>query len=125
LSLNYQSLGKAESLRAILGLYVFEETRDRARVLANQKRISGIEDVSVSPTSKIVSGVMMRGQDILIRLREDHFAGPGDLFLFGSVLDSFLGSYASMNTYTQLTVEEVSRGDRYQWPARIGEHPLI
>ena len=125
LSLNYQSLGKAESLRAILELYVFEETRDRARVLANQKRISGIEDVSVSPTSKIVSGVMMRGQDILIRLREDHFAGPGDLFLFGSVLDSFLGSYASMNTYTQLTVEEVSRGDRYQWPARIGEHPLI
>ena len=125
MSLNYTSLAKAENLKAVLELYVFDETRDRAGVIANKKRISGIEEVTASSSNKLVSGVMMRGQEIVVKIREDHFAGPGDLFLFGSVLDSFLGSYASMNTYTQLVVEEVSRGDRYKWPARIGEHFLI
>ena len=125
LSLNYTSLGRAQNLKAVLGLYVFEETRDRAKVIANKKRVAGIQEINVSPSNKLVSGVMMRGQDMQMRILEDHFAGPGDLFLFGSVLDCFLGSYASMNTYTQLTVEEASKGDRYQWPARIGEHLLI
>jgi type VI secretion system protein ImpG len=67
----------------------------------------------------------MRGQEISLRLRQDHFASLGDLFLFGSVLDYFLGVYASMNAYTRLQVEEVQTGDRYQWPARVGDRFLI
>jgi type VI secretion system protein ImpG len=49
----------------------------------------------------------------------------GDLFLFGSVLDHFLGLYASLNTFTQIVIKEALKGEVYQWPPRIGEHPLI
>ena len=65
------------------------------------------------------------GREIRLNLRQDNFAGVGDLFLFGSVLDHFLGLYASLNTYTQLTVKEALKGEVYQWPPRIGVHPLI
>jgi type VI secretion system protein ImpG len=125
LSLNYVSLAKAENLRAIFDLYIFPETRDRTSIIANKKRIAGIEKVVAKASNRLVSGVMMRGHEITLKLHQDHFTSTGDLFLFGSVLDYFLGSYASINTYTQLFVEEVLKGDRYQWPARVGDHPLI
>jgi type VI secretion system protein ImpG len=125
LSLNYVSLGKAENLRALLELYIFPESRDRTTVIANQKRIAGIQGIEAKATNRLVSGIMMRGQEIEVKLRQDHFASEGDLFLFGCVLDYFLGVCASINTFTRLSVEEVVKGERYQWPARVGDRFLI
>jgi len=125
LSLNYLSLSKAENLRALLELYIFEETRDKTAITANRKRIAGIEGVETKGTQRLIAGIMMRGRNIRMTVRQDHFAGPGDLYLFGSILDHFLGNYASINTYTRLSIQEAIKGDLYQWPARIGAHPLI
>jgi type VI secretion system protein ImpG len=125
LSLNYLSLSKAENLRALLELYIFEETRDKTAIMANRKRIAGIEDVETKGTQRLLEGIMMRGRNIRMKVRQDHFAGPGDLFLFGSIMDHFVGNYASINTYTRLSIQETIKGDLYQWPARIGAHPLI
>jgi len=125
LSLNYVSLAKAEDLRALLELYIFEESRDRTAILANKKRIASIEQIETRASNRLMSGVMMRGREIRMNLRHDHFASQGDLFLFGCVLDHFLGSYASINTFTNLIIKEVLKGELYQWPARIGDHPLI
>jgi type VI secretion system protein ImpG len=125
LSLNYLSLSKAENLRALLELYIFEETRDKPAIMVNRKRIAGIKHVETKGTQRLIAGIMMRGRNIDIKLRQDHFAGPGDLYLFGSILDHFLGNYASINTYTQLSIQETIKGDLYKWPARIGAQPLI
>lgn len=125
LCLNYRSLTHLENLKALLGLYNFEENRDRAVFLANQKRIAGIQAVQAQPADRLVQRVVMRGRDIGLEVRQDHFAGPGDLFLFGSILDHFFGLYASMNTYCRLSVKEVLKGEVYRWPARIGDQPLI
>ncbi len=125
LCLNYQSLSKPDNLRALLGLYNFEENRDRSAYLANQKRIAGIQDIHTQATNRLVDRVIMRGRDIRIDANQDHFAGEGDLYLFGSILDHFLGSYASMNTFIRLIVKEVLKGEVYQWPARIGDQQLI
>jgi type VI secretion system protein ImpG len=125
LSLNYLSLAQAGNLRALLGIYVFPESRDRTALLANRKRIGGIEKIEAKPSNRLVSGMMMRGQEIKLQLRQDQFASQGDMFLFGCILDHFLGGYASINAYTKLTIQEVLKGDLYQWPARLGDHPLI
>ena len=125
LSLNYLSLASAENLRSLLQLYVFTESRDRPTVLANQKRISAIESVEARPVDRIVRGIMMRGQEIMMRMRSDHFAGDGDLFLFGCVLDQFLGGYAAINSFTKLSIEESLKGELYQWPARLGDRLLL
>jgi len=125
LSLNYLSLARMENLRALLELYIFPEGRDRAVTLANRKRISGIENIEARPSNRLVSGILMRGQEIQLKLRQDNFASQGDLFLFGCILDHFLGNYASINAFTKLIIQEVMKGDLYQWPARLGNHPLI
>jgi type VI secretion system protein ImpG len=124
LNLNFQSLTTAEHLKAILNLYNFDEHRDRVAYIANQKRVAGIDKVAANAADLLVDGVIMRGRDIRLDMRQDHFSGEGDLFLFGMLLDHFLGSFASMNTFTRLTIKEILKGEVYQWPARIGDHPL-
>ena len=125
LSLNYLSLARGENLRALLDLYLFPDSRDRVSLASNRKRVGGIEGVEAKPTDRLVDGLPMRGQEIGIRLRQDHFAGPGDLFLFGCVLDHFIGNYAAINTFTCLVMQETLKGDVYRWPVRIGNHPLL
>ncbi len=125
LSLNSLSLARGENLRALLELYLFPDARDRVSLAANRKRVAGIEGVSSRPSDRLVGGLPMRGQEVEIRLRQDHFAGPGDLFLFGCVLEHFLGNYASINTFMRLTVQETQKGDVYRWPVRLGNHPLL
>jgi type VI secretion system protein ImpG len=125
LCLNYQSLAAADNLKAMLELYNFEENRDRPAFLANQKRIAGIQAVASRAADRLVGRVIMRGREIQLNVRQDHFAGAGDLFLFGTVLDHFLGSYATINTYTRLLIKDMLKGEVYQWPPRLGDHPLI
>ncbi len=125
LSLNYLSLARTENFKALLELYLFPDTRDQKTYLANRKRLDGLERVVSQPANKLVSGIMMRGQDIRLTLRQDHFTGRGDVFLFSSVLNAFLGNYASINAFTQFTVEESLSGEEYRWPARLGDRPLI
>jgi type VI secretion system protein ImpG len=125
LSLNYVSLQRPENLQALLELYVFPEGRERPAIVANKKRIAGIQDLRTEVSNRLVSGIMMRGQEITLRMRQDHFAGAGDLFVFGCMIDYFFGAYASINSYTQLIVDEVLEGERYKWPPRVGDHPLI
>jgi type VI secretion system protein ImpG len=125
LSLNYLSLAKTENLKAIMELYASLDTRNRKAILANKKRIGGMVNIETKSSSRLVSGSIMRGQEIKMKMHQDHFASQGDLFLFGSVLDYFLGCYASINTYTRMIIEDVLKGDVYQWPARLGDRPLI
>ncbi|MBS3780631.1 MAG: type VI secretion system baseplate subunit TssF, partial [Desulfovermiculus sp.] len=125
LSLNYLSLARTENLKALLDLYLFPETRAQKSYLANRKRLDGIEDVALDHVTMLVQGCMMRGLSIKLSLRQDHFAGMGDLFVFGSVMERFLGNYASMNTFTRLWVEETTSGEELLWPARVGDRPLL
>ena len=121
LSLNYVPLDSLDNLQALLRIYLFKDPRHPASFLAHQKRIAGIDAIQTDGADRLINGAMVRGRDIHIAMRHDHFASQGDLYLFGSILDYFLGAYASMNTYTRLTLKEVNTGGVYQWPARLGE----
>ncbi len=124
LYLNHLSLENVEHLRTLLELYVFPDNRSGAAMGANLKRIAGIESLGITAAEQLVSGIAMKGRDIGIRVRQDHFAGVGDLYLFGCVLDNFLGRYASLNTFTRLTINDSMRGGSLQWPIRLGRHLL-
>ncbi|WLE99139.1 MAG: type VI secretion system baseplate subunit TssF [Candidatus Electrothrix communis] len=125
LSLNYTSLCESKNLKKLLSLYLFPDTTDRASLLANQKRISGIENIHTVPADRLVNGFMLRGREIRLAARHDHFASQGDLFLFGSVLNEFFAVYSTLNSFTRFTLKETQRGESITWPARIGERLLI
>jgi type VI secretion system protein ImpG len=124
-SINVLTLERPEALKTLLDLYVFTEGRDRAAILANKKRIAGIEGFSTEYVNRLAKGVMARGIAVNLNLNQEHFAGLGDLYLFSAILDRFLGWYSAINSFTSLTVREVSSGETYRWPARLGEHFLI
>ena len=69
----------------------------------------------------MVRGAPLRGSHIEVELNEDHFAGEGDAYLFAVILDRFMGLYATLNGYTQLTVRFSRSGQIHAFPARWGE----
>jgi len=118
LYLNHAPLGNVDHLSTLLKLYLLEENASGASLTANLKRVAGIEEVAVTPDEAMVEGVPVRGSHIRLKVRGDHFAGAGDLYLFGCVLDRFQAEYSSINHFTRLTIEEPRQGEIYQWPMR-------
>ncbi len=112
---NYLSLLDAEILRGSLALYDWTEGE------LNRRRIEAITDVHHRPLSKLVKGGLMRGVEITVTLDAGRFAGHGDLELFGSMLNRFLGLYATVNLYTKLVIVAQPTGQRIEWPETKGE----
>jgi type VI secretion system protein ImpG len=123
-SLTLLSLANAENLRKLLGLYVFSGRQGPEA--ANRRRIEGILELSVTRETRLVGrGGIQRGQLIRMRCREDHYAGLGDLYLFGCVLERFLGDYAGINSYTRVELEGAHSGTVFKWPQRLGQQPTL
>ena len=93
--------------------------------MANEKRIEGIKTLETKNTERLVKGSIMRGVEIKMKLNRKHFASTGDLYLFGMIIDNFLGLYASMNTFTKLIIDETETGETFTWPERIGNKQLL
>jgi type VI secretion system protein ImpG len=125
LSLNHLSLvaeGR-DALREILQLYNFTDS-----TFVN-RQIQGIRAVSSRPHfAPLMSqqGISFaRGTRVAIELDEEEFAGSG-VFVFASVLERFLGMYASLNSFSQLTVRTSQRKEVLrQWPPRAGRKILM
>ena len=126
LNLNFLSVTNdengAEALQEILNLYNMEDTD----VFRNQ--ILGIVDVS---SKKVVRQIgnrfgagFVRGIETTITLDPEKFVGTG-MFLFASVLERFLGLYASINSFNQtvILVKDVE-GEFCRFPPRAGEQML-
>jgi type VI secretion system protein ImpG len=125
LSLNYLSLVDSgeEALRETLRLYDFADS------LVARKQIDGIVGVRSSPAfSRIVTEhglTFARGRRIDLELDEEQFTGGG-VFLFGTVLERFLGLYASINSFSVLGLRSRQRKRIvHEWPARSGWKPLL
>ncbi len=125
LYLNYLSMANPDSLRAIAKLYIFPETTDRAKLLTNTRRVEGIRDLQITASYRLVSGIMMRGQDIHLSLDPQNFSGVGDMFMFGAVLQNFLARYAAINCFTQVTVENSNTKESYTWRETPGSMQIL
>ncbi|WP_027722040.1 type VI secretion system baseplate subunit TssF [Maridesulfovibrio zosterae] len=125
LYINYLSVADVNSLRAMVKLYVFTDTRDRASVVANTKRVEAIMGMEVSEGDRLVRGLVMRGREIKMSLTGEGFANSGDMYLFSSVMNRFFAGYSSVNCFTRLTVEDTLNKEMYQWNAMIGDRPLL
>ena len=125
LSLNYLSLveeGRG-ALQEILRLYNFTESRPLER------QVSGITDLhSRRHFARVVSehGISFaRGVRVEIEFDEDLFVGSG-VFLFASILEYFLGLYASLNSFSQLVARTKQRKEVLrEWRPRAGQKILL
>jgi type VI secretion system protein ImpG len=125
LSLNYLSLAEngKEALQEILSLYNFSDSA----FLRNQ--INGIVSLKAHRQFGMVTsegGVSLaRGTKVEVELNEDQFAGGG-AYLFCSVLERFLGLYASLNSFSQLSATTLQRKEALaEWQPRSGSTILV
>jgi len=125
LSLNYLSLTEEGrvALQEILRLHNFT---DSAHL---ENHIGAITKMTSSPHFALVESdyglVPARGTKVEIELDEQQFAGGG-AYLFGAVIDRFLSGYASMNSFSQLTVNTNQRKEALEeWPPRAGNQVLL
>lgn len=123
LSLNYLSLCDSDprqgaaALREILSLYGMDS---RSRL---HKHIDGIASVSSRQAiARVpVAGPIAFGRGTAITLTADEraFEGSGVMVL-ATVLERFFARYASLNSFTQLTLVTQTRGEIKRWTPRIG-----
>jgi type VI secretion system protein ImpG len=125
LSLNHLSLAgdQPQALQAILDLYNFNHA------VTFQRQIQGIRSLRSRPHFARVSSehgvTFARGLLVEMELDEENFDGGG-AFLFASVLDRFLGMYASLNSFTQLVTHTRQRKEALRrWQPRAGRKPLV
>ncbi|MBI3609838.1 MAG: type VI secretion system baseplate subunit TssF [Nitrospirae bacterium] len=125
LSLNYTSLSDIEAFRRILELYNYPSFYDRQAGRANERRLEGITDLQSRGEDFHFRGAPVRGTATMLSMKEDHFLGEGDMFLFASVLNEFLSLYVTLNSFSRLTVRGVQEGEIYSWPPKIGRQAIL
>lgn len=134
LNLNHLSLADSlegvEALREILRLYDFSD-RESGQQLAevNRQLIDGVLSVSgkrvVDRTGGPISSGFCRGLEVTVEFDEEKYLTTG-LYLFASVLERFLGLYASINSFTKLVAKTKKGGGILKtWPPRAGEHRVL
>ncbi|WP_322997271.1 type VI secretion system baseplate subunit TssF [Castellaniella sp.] len=119
-TLNLLSLSSITNLRAILHLYNSTCSHDNSVRSANDRQIEGLQDLTVTPESRLVRGSLMQGQHIILSCDEKNWPGAGTLYLWGCVLDRFLSSYISINSYTRFEIHDKNSGTQFTWPMRMG-----
>lgn len=111
------------ALQEILRLYDFQDSP------VTRQRIAGLVELRARPVVRRVgrgaTGGFARGMEVELELDPTQYTGSG-LFLFASVLERFLGLYASVNSFAQ-TVARVRQqpGELKRWPPRAGELQLL
>jgi len=125
LSLGHRSLATPDALRSLLGLYNFQVQGDYPLARANALRLDSIRGVQSSAARRFLLVAPVRGQKTVVELDESGFAGPGDLFLFGWILDELFANNLTLNSFNELSVRFFPSRMEYTWPARSGSQPLL
>jgi type VI secretion system protein ImpG len=125
MSLNYLSLLSAEPLKAVIRAYDFAALHNIQQTRTTRKRLDGIRDIQTAPLDWLIKGQPIRGLRTQLKLDQAAFLCEGDLYLFGCVLAHFFALYASINSFHQLEVINITNNEHYTWPIQTGKQPLI
>jgi type VI secretion system protein ImpG len=111
------------ALQEILRLYDFQDSP------VTRQRIAGLVELRAKPAVRRVgrgaAGGFARGMEVELEFDPTQYTGSG-LFLFASVLERFLGLYASVNSFAQTVVRVRQQpGELKRWPPRAGELQLL
>ncbi|MDR2354195.1 MAG: type VI secretion system baseplate subunit TssF [Deltaproteobacteria bacterium] len=111
--------------REFLDLYAISWDIDTGRRLVNLKRIESVVDFKLTEEDFLVRGQPIRGYSVTLTVDQGGFASPGDLRLFGDVLDCFLGLFHQINTFSRLRIVELNSKEVREWAPRLGTRRLI
>jgi type VI secretion system protein ImpG len=112
----------ADALRELLSLAAAQFE------LATRKQVNGLRTVACSPIVRRLptQGPVAFGRGIEVALEVDESAlGGMGAYLFGSVLRHFLSRHVSLNSFVEVALKVMGRGEIERWPPKIGARPVI
>jgi type VI secretion system protein ImpG len=119
---NAESAARVESLRDLLELYANLADVGAAR------QIEGIRGLRFDPIFERLPlpGPLSygRGHRVVLQLDDDAFEGSG-LLLLGSVLERFFSHCSGINSFVQMSLQSVKRGEVKRWPVRFATRQSI
>jgi type VI secretion system protein ImpG len=124
-AINFMSLGTVQTVRSLLRLYNSFKTNDPATRMTNERQIEGILDVQTIPETRLHRGSIIRGQVLKLLCDQSKWPSAGAMYLWGSVLARFFASYANINTYTRVEMQDANSGAQFKWPPMLGSKPSI
>lgn len=127
LALNHLSL--TDDLQGLHAFRELLETHNFSKSDTSLQLTSGIKYVSSERTSARIgqpgATAICRGIKVTVDFEERNYVG-NSAFLLASVLDRFLSSYASINSFTRLLARSHQpKRIIKEWPARVGERTLV
>ncbi|CAN1553736.1 COG3519 Type VI protein secretion system component VasA [Burkholderiaceae bacterium] len=123
--LNLGAAADTKTLKELLSLYLPEGGENVGRVVAQRRRVEGIENVSLASDTRLVKGNLYRGVVVTIQLHHNFYPCTGDLYLFANVLAYVLAGFVELNTYVTLRVHDVVNGELYEWPYLLSSRQTI
>lgn len=124
LSLNYLSIVEdgREGLQHILRLYDFTDSTYIKRMIGGITRVDSKRHFA--PVLSEHGVTFCQGTRVEMELDAEEFVGGG-VYLFASVIERFLGMYASLNSFTQLVVTTKQKREVLrEWKPRTGHRIL-
>ena len=126
LAQNYKSLLEPDALRQMLFSYNFPAMHNKQAERSALKAFSGILSIeSHQAERKIANGLIIRGVESHLYVKQSAFNSEGELYLFGAVLARFFSQHATLNSFHLLTLINMDNQERYTWPVKVGQHSLI
>ncbi len=120
MAMGIRGITELEVLKSALDVYNLPAIVNRQAARASELRADAMKALRVAPSERLYRGSIVRGIDLDLEVEESGFAGEGDLWLFGAILDRFFAHYVSLNAFTRLTVHGLSSKVKLIWPARSG-----
>lgn len=114
--------GSPDVLRAHLSLY------GRVEDPTLQREVDGVREIHASPVSRRLPDrgrpSFVRGQHLRIVLDEGNYE-TGRSVLFSAVLERFLAEFAAINSFVEVSFDNLQQGSIVRWPPRLGQRPTI
>jgi type VI secretion system protein ImpG len=124
LGINRRSLTDEGIIASLLSLYDFSGSSDEHATRASRLKIEAIRGVETAEATRLVRGAPVRGVRTTVSVEESGFTGPGDAFLFGTMLDELLSSHVAMNSFNELALRLTS-GRAFRWTPRSGVQKVL
>jgi type VI secretion system protein ImpG len=112
----------AQALRDMLRLFVQSDDT------IIQKQIDSLIGSKLLTAMRRLPGkgplVYGRGIECQLTVDEDGFSGSSP-YLFGLILENYIARHVAINTFTQVSLHSMQRGEITRWPVRMGTRGTI
>ncbi len=125
LALTHLSLADLPSLRRTLELHDLRCAVDHQAAQLHRRLSDSLTAITVRPSTRMLGGTPVRGVATELAVNEEQLGGAGELFLLAAILERFVATSVSLNSFSVFTARAIRNGEVFAFPARLGSRVVV